>query len=800
MKRNALHLGPLLLVLVAACDIITPSADDGGRRRRDDSGPAEPPPLPPCVENRDCRGGELCVVEPDEDTGRCREVCEDDDDCGDAFNATCDRSAGYCVQCVGDEQCDDAEACVDQLCAFFCRKDDDCGGRAFCDEGSGECLDRECSVDNDCSGGFTCEDFRCVSILPLVCTADVIRCVEGGIETCNGDGTAAGVERCADGEGCIDDTDGPRCAALVCVPDEIGCEDNGAAFICDASGTQRTLLPCRSDQYCDAGVCREQVCVPDSAACSGAARVVCDERGATTTAVPCATDSRCADSAFGCACRDAGGDASCVVRVCEPGVGQCVGNGARVCADDGSGFSAVTNCGADECVVGRCLPSRCTPGTTFCSGDALLTCEADGGGYRTTDCADTCAGSDGAAACVARVCEPGSVRCAANNDAVLVCNARGTAETSTACDGGFCASGSCQAQVCEPLARRCGSDTSALVCDALGSAEQVLACGAGESCRGAGVCEPAADPCLEGGIEPDSASRPRSLTTDGSIASGRICASDTDFFRFSVATTTTVSISARFSHTAGDLDIRLRESGGVLVASSAGITDEELIVRALSAGTYTVEVFGFSGAVNTYTIAADQVCSDDAACLTTGRLCNERVGQPQFSLQCGSPGAGAALGESCASPSFFESRSECQTGLCDGEVAGMCTRACTTSEQCGAGLICPGPLFVRSTARFCAEPCINNSQCPVGRVCKLLDRGDGVVDAVCGEPNGSLATGAPTVDPFLECQSGLGLSSGRCTELCNAAANTCPSVMPFCVSINAQTPDGDRITACDSRP
>jgi hypothetical protein len=486
MTRNALHLGLLLLGLVAACDIITPSADDGGRR--DEPGLAEAPPLPPCVENRDCRGGELCVVEPDEDTGRCREVCEVDDDCDDAFYATCDRSAGYCVQCVGDEQCDDAEACVDQLCAFFCRKDDDCGGRAFCDEGSGECLDRECSVDNDCSGGFTCEDFRCVSILPLVCTADAIRCVEGGIETCNGDGTAAGVERCADGEGCIDDTDGPRCAALVCVPDEIGCEDNGAAFICDASGTQRTLLPCRNDQYCDAGVCREQVCAPDSAACSGATRVVCDERGATTTAVPCATESRCADSAFGCACRDVGGDASCVVRVCEPGVGQCVGNGARVCADDGSGFSAVTNCGADECVVGRCLPSLCTPGTTFCSGDALLTCEADGGGYRTTDCAGTCAGSDGAAACVARVCEPGSVRCAADNGAVLVCNARGTAETSTACDGGFCASGSCQAQVCEPLARRCGSDTSALVCDALGSAEQVVACGAGESCSGAGVC------------------------------------------------------------------------------------------------------------------------------------------------------------------------------------------------------------------------------------------------------------------------------------------------------------------------
>jgi len=498
----------LALTLLPACDLLVPGSgtnDSDPETVRDDT----PPPLPPCQENADCRGGELCVTGPEGDTGVCREVCSVDDDCGDAFYATCDGSAGFCVECVGDDDCGDAEACIDQLCAFFCRKDDDCGRGEFCDERSGECLERECADDDDCSGGFACDDFRCVSILPIVCTADAVRCVDGGVETCNGDGTDASVAACDDGEACVDDDDdGARCAAVVCVPDEIGCEDDGAAFVCDGSGTQRTRLPCRSDQYCATGVCRAQLCAPATATCAGDARVVCDERGAATAVEPCAAEDRCADSAFGCACRASGDDATCVARVCAPGTGQCVGNGARVCNDDGSGFSTVTDCGADACVLGRCLPASCTAGATFCSGDALLTCEANGGGYRTTDCPGTCAGSDGAAACVARVCEPGSVRCAADGAAVLVCNQRGTAETSTACDDGFCAGGTCQARVCEPGTSRCASDTSALACDALGSAEELVRCGAGET------------PCINGQCDETPLTQGQQCTT-GNTA--RVC-------------------------------------------------------------------------------------------------------------------------------------------------------------------------------------------------------------------------------------------------------------------------------------
>ncbi|MDP2345053.1 MAG: pre-peptidase C-terminal domain-containing protein [Deltaproteobacteria bacterium] len=127
--------------------------------------------------------------------------------------------------------------------------------------------------------------------------------------------------------------------------------------------------------------------------------------------------------------------------------------------------------------------------------------------------------------------------------------------------------------------------------------------------------EPEPDPCVEGGLEPDSRTDARPLAADGTPASGRICAADSDFFEFTVpaGSARTVGVSTRFTDSAGDLDVRLLDSAGAIITSSAGITDEELIIRSLAAGDYVVEVFGFSGALNTYTVSSTIVtCTEDA--------------------------------------------------------------------------------------------------------------------------------------------------------------------------------------------
>ena len=129
--------------------------------------------------------------------------------------------------------------------------------------------------------------------------------------------------------------------------------------------------------------------------------------------------------------------------------------------------------------------------------------------------------------------------------------------------------------------------------------------------------EPAADPCQEGGLEPDSLQNPRTIAVDGTTVGGRICARDLDFFRFTLTETRIVSISLRFTHVpvTGDLDLRLRNSGGTVLASALGVGNEELITQTLAAGTYTAEVFGFQDSANPYTIAvtaASASCTDDA--------------------------------------------------------------------------------------------------------------------------------------------------------------------------------------------
>lgn len=127
------------------------------------------------------------------------------------------------------------------------------------------------------------------------------------------------------------------------------------------------------------------------------------------------------------------------------------------------------------------------------------------------------------------------------------------------------------------------------------------------------VAEPTPDPCVEGGVEPDAFVTPRAIATDGTNVAGRICADDTDFFRFTVVGTQIVRISARFIDADGDLDLRLKDSTGATITSAAGVTDEELIIRSLDAGSYVVEVFGFDDAENTYSLAITTAgpCTDD---------------------------------------------------------------------------------------------------------------------------------------------------------------------------------------------
>lgn len=81
---------------------------------------------------------------------------------------------------------------------------------------------------------------------------------------------------------------------------------------------------------------------------------------------------------------------------------------------------------------------------------------------------------------------------------------------------------------------------------------------------------------------------------------------DRDFIRFEISDNGTDEhwVQADFSHSSGDIDMRLLDRDGKVIATSAGVTDREFIsLQGLRAGIYIVEVYGFVGAVNRYDFA-----------------------------------------------------------------------------------------------------------------------------------------------------------------------------------------------------
>lgn len=467
------------LALSVACSATAPGAVDAGRAGEGEGEPQgdeEAPPLDDCEDHSDCAGGEACR------DGKCRAVCEANEDCA-GFYARCDPELGYCVECVSDPHCDDDERCADGLCVFHCSADGQCDEGEACDEETGACFERECSGNADCQGGYVCEDARCVSIDPVICEADSLTCDGDEVVACNGDGTRETRTACAEDEACVENGDLAACAVVLCAPFEIGCTEGGAAYVCDESGTAQTELPCNEGQYCEAGVCRNQRCEPSSATCEGSALVVCDAQGTSSETVRCDLTPACEDEPHGCACVEA----ECVPRVCQPGTSECVATGYRRCSADGTGYETPVACeGGDVCAGGACVRSSCDPGETQCANDVLLTCNGDGDGWTETSCAaseQACVVDGDSASCGERVCEPLSAVCSDDGRGVVTCNGLGSESTTTPCAADeYCESGVCHAQVCEPGTRSCAGPASTQTCSADGSELTVTSCPAQQEC------------------------------------------------------------------------------------------------------------------------------------------------------------------------------------------------------------------------------------------------------------------------------------------------------------------------------
>jgi len=124
--------------------------------------------------------------------------------------------------------------------------------------------------------------------------------------------------------------------------------------------------------------------------------------------------------------------------------------------------------------------------------------------------------------------------------------------------------------------------------------------------------EPPLDPCLDNGLEPNNTAATATPLTLGANVGARICAMDEDFYALDITTAGVLRVQMAFTHANGDLDLQVRDATGKVVASSTGVTDEEVLEAAVMPGQYVVRVYGFGSATNPYTLTtANASCAGD---------------------------------------------------------------------------------------------------------------------------------------------------------------------------------------------
>ncbi len=374
-----------------------------------------------------------------------------------------------------------------------CEEDADCVGGDICTQ-EGECVEAECEEQEGCEEGSVCEDGRCVSLGPVICEVNTSRCEDSAAVRCVRGGTGEEREECEEDARCVEGDEGAMCVAIVCVPGSMGCVDRDMAFVCNEEGTEQVVSPCDEAQFCQDGLCLQQVCEPGEVVCSGTLLRTCNALGTEFLAEDCLAPEVCAQGDFGCSCRQG----ACVARVCRPGESVCVGeNVSQRCAEDGLSLEEMVVCGEGQfCQAGECLDTDCQALTASCAGDVLLTCGFPGERMEQ-DCREQgliCTSNIVLSSCATPVCEPEARFCQENIS--MQCNVRGSAvlddtidctQSHQVCREGHCVDG------CDPGVGRCvGSRAFLCMPDGMTESEELcegsLECQEGRCVDPDGVC------------------------------------------------------------------------------------------------------------------------------------------------------------------------------------------------------------------------------------------------------------------------------------------------------------------------
>lgn len=167
------------------------------------------------------------------------------------------------------------------------------------------------------------------------------------------------------------------------------------------------------------------------------------------------------------------------------------------------------------------------------------------------------------------------------------------------CDSGVCASGPGGAR----CLRRCGAgepECGAGTCGMRSTLEgaSVSACGDTRA-----ACDGSGGTCTDDGREDDDT--PATARAASGTVMAQICAGDVDHHRISANRGDRVEVSIAFSDAAGDLDLRLLDSAGTILDTSAGTSDTETVEYCMgTTGEVIAKVEGFLSAEGPYTLTS----------------------------------------------------------------------------------------------------------------------------------------------------------------------------------------------------
>ncbi len=291
-----------------------------------------------------------------------------------------------------------------------------------------------------------------------ICETDADCAAEAGATVCD---VASGCVECLFDSQC---GSGEKCARRTCV-EVVTCQSDseceGSGFpICDAN--DRVCVSCAIDAHCGEnarcldGACSAATACVNSRDCETDA--VCDRDSGWC--VECLADSDCEEESLcvtGTCKASCDSDKDCLSDrlLCDASARYCV-----ECVED-------VDCpDAYHCDAGSCDVDICQTGDARCedSTNALLTCNASGSAMVPVFCPTrtTCSERDQEARCQPWTCEPGAVSCDSEGKMLRVCQPDGISTEDTDCTSmdGVCEGAACVDVVCEPGELKCVNGNS----------------------------------------------------------------------------------------------------------------------------------------------------------------------------------------------------------------------------------------------------------------------------------------------------------------------------------------------------